>query len=283
MACHNPISCRPDGVNHILVPCGSCEDCINRKRADWTVRLLIEEKIAESAYFVTLTYTDDNLPFYDDKEKIIVRGYSSVDCQPVLLKSDLQKMFKRYRKTVANGNKFKYYAIGEYGEKTFRPHYHIIAFNVNIEKFVNAWQVESNKLGRVHVGKVTKQSINYVTSYVINKYKYSKRKKFPPFAIMSKGLGKSFVSDEMKKYFKNSFSTCITVEDGAKYALPRYFKQRLYRCETAIRLHGIKARKQAEINLHKDLKEYQVTGFNKIVEKRKYQRDIFKKSTKSKL
>lgn len=276
MPCHNPISCKPNGVDHMVVPCGHCEDCIQRKRSDWTIRLLAEEKYCSNAYFVTLTYSDKFVP--------IENGYFH------LKKSDLQNLFKRYRRQTDKKNGkfasrvFKYYAIGEYGENTKRPHYHCILFNVDIEIFIDCWRriVERfgvvnycEPIGMIHCGDVTKQSINYVTSYVINKYKYSKRKKYPPFAIMSKGLGKAFVTRQMKKYFYNSFDTWITTEGGEKYAMPRYIKNKMF-CPTAIKLMGKKANKKAIEKLKDD-------GYEKIINKRKYQRIVFKQSKKNKI
>lgn len=257
----------------MVVPCGRCEACIQRKRADWTIRLLTSEKICSNAYFITLTYSDKNLPF--DVDGIIERGLDPCRSQPVVLKSDLQDLFKRYRKKVGKTD-LQYYAVGEYGTHTLRPHYHLIVFNVDLERFLEAWTKGQDPIGRVHVGKVTKQSVNYVTSYVVNKYKYDKRKKYPPFSLMSKGIGKQFVTDEMKKYFKSKFTSVITTEGGEKYALPRYLRDKIYCCETSRRLIGAKSRMMAQ----KDLKDL---DYKEIIDKRIYERVIFNRNKKFKI
>jgi hypothetical protein len=94
-------------------PCGQCMPCRITKRQEWTFRLLMELREHEYNYFITLTYDDKKLP-HSDK---YVGGS--------LCKEDLQKFFKRLRK---QGHKFRYFAVGEYGEKTFRAHYHIMLF-----------------------------------------------------------------------------------------------------------------------------------------------------------
>lgn len=90
-------------------PCGKCLPCMITKRQALTARLLLEMKSHLHIYFVTLTYSDMDLP----------PGGS-------LQKRDLQLFLKRLRKNT--GLKFKYFACGEYGEKFQRPHYHILIF-----------------------------------------------------------------------------------------------------------------------------------------------------------
>ena len=49
----------------------------------------------------------------------------------ILRKCEFQKFMKRFRKRFSYAfptYHFKYYAIGEYGTRTFRPHYHIVLF-----------------------------------------------------------------------------------------------------------------------------------------------------------
>lgn len=67
MRCISPLSVRrPDGLSskdRITVPCGKCVECLSKKRSDWSIRLINEERTSASAFFVTLTYDDVNLPF----------------------------------------------------------------------------------------------------------------------------------------------------------------------------------------------------------------------------
>lgn len=63
----------------------------------------------QECFFVTLTYADSVLP-------------DSGTLNP----DDVKKYIKRLRKNT--GVKLRYFLVGEYGEKTHRPHYHIIFF-----------------------------------------------------------------------------------------------------------------------------------------------------------
>lgn len=48
-----------------LVPCGHCEDCRRRIRNGWYVRLYHEAKAHTYNYFITLTYDEDHIIWYD--------------------------------------------------------------------------------------------------------------------------------------------------------------------------------------------------------------------------
>jgi len=63
------------------VPCGKCLACSSNYRRDWVARMILESQAHSDAVFVTLTYSDDNLPD---------RGS--------LVKRDLQLFFKRLRR-----------------------------------------------------------------------------------------------------------------------------------------------------------------------------------------
>lgn len=128
--------------------CGKCMPCRIDRRNLWTTRILMEmQSYAEDeCLFVTLTYDDEHLP-------------SDGSLRP----DDLQLYFKRLRKAIAPA-RLRYYAVGEYGSKYERPHYHVILFGVRDAKRVG----ESWKEGLVHVGTVTQQSAAYVAGYVTN-------------------------------------------------------------------------------------------------------------------
>lgn len=259
----------------MIVPCGSCPDCLIMKAQAWSIRLLTQESIAKNSYFITLTYADEYYPGY-------------------LKKKDLQNWLKRYRRKVErkygeiqNFNiddwhinlnfpkihiptryQIKYYAVGEYGERTHRAHYHAIVFNVDINLLLNEW-----RYGYKQKGTVTKQSINYVTGYIINKQKYGKRKKYPPFSIMSKGIGKDYFNRATKKYHYQNFSSVITLPGGEKFSMPRYIKEKIFGCDTAIKLIGEKNRIAAE-------REAKSTDYSEIIGKRNYQREKYNRKTK---
>lgn len=167
MRCISPIYLHKQGLT---VPCGHCNFCLANRRADWTFRLKQELRISTSAHFLTLTYSDDEIPIGDD-------CYS-------LCKRDVQLFAKRLRKS--NGSKLRYYTVGEYGTQTNRPHYHSIMFGLN-QKTVRDLPSIWGK-GLVHVGDVSDASIHYVTKYVIN-HDQEVSGREPPFCIYVKEPG----------------------------------------------------------------------------------------------
>ena len=92
----------------VLVPCGKCNGCNKDYSRQWSQRIYAESKMHDHNSMVTLTYDDDHLP---DNSSLFPR--------------DVTLFFKRLRK---RGLKFSYYYCGEYGDTTFRPHYHIAFF-----------------------------------------------------------------------------------------------------------------------------------------------------------
>lgn len=211
----------------VQVPCGKCPNCRSNRASAWSFRLMQEEKVSFSSYFITLTYNTDHVPI------LKTSGYMSLN------KSDLQKFFKRLRKL--STIPIRYYAVGEYGGKTFRPHYHIILFNSNPCDVARAWSLDNKSLGDVHYGSVTEASVGYTLKYI------TKRPRIPvhqnddrerEFSLMSKGLGKNYLSKEMINYHLglgyvdqqgviNDRMNC-TLYDGKKISMPRYYKDKLY-------------------------------------------------------
>lgn len=196
------------------VPCGKCSDCRGRSISAWSFRLMQQEKISNNAEFITLTYDTSFVPISE-------KGFMS------LQKRDLQLFFKRLRK--ANGDiKIKYFAVGEYGGKSFRPHYHLILFNTNRETIQTSWG-----LGQVHYGTVTGASVGYTLKYMSKKKRIPVHKnddRIPEFRLMSKGLGANYLSQSMVHWHKSDLENRMycNLKDGKKISMPRYYKERLY-------------------------------------------------------
>lgn len=219
----------------MVVPCGACPFCAATKRSDWALRLLYESKKYIGSKFVTLTYADHNLRYLDGN--------------PQLVKSDLQKWFKRVRKA---GNKLRYFAVGEYGSKTYRPHYHIILFgNVSDEAIRKGWSYVDRKTGKrkdigiVHIGQVTPQSIMYCLGYVVNgKAWQMKHHRVAPFTVMSRrpGLGSNYLSPAMIEWHKSDRKNYALL-DGQKRHLPRYYKEKIFSKLDRVRI-AVRAEKE---------------------------------------
>jgi len=181
MRCISPLRLRINGTLQD-VPCGKCNFCLMSRRADWTFRISQEAKLHVLQDFVTLTYDDDHLPFLmEDGSTVVgvdkVIGSVGLTFQASLMKSDLQNFMKRLRKLVSPA-KLRYYAVGEYGTRGGRPHYHIILFG--LPKHVDLAQVWGN--GHVRRDHVSPASIHYVTKYHVNRYGDSAGRE-PPFVL----------------------------------------------------------------------------------------------------
>lgn len=185
----------------LTVPCGRCVNCFNNRRADWTIRMLEELKVCNTAKFVTITYNDQNLIWTDPFSEIDVRGRYFEGALATLSKDELKAYLKRLKTKVdriyerkgddsverAVRLPVKYYFVGEYGPKSLRPHYHGIIFNLpkNSDNIlIDTWSIGTGKyvmnavkgiplekkepLGFLHIGKVTQASIHYVTKYILD-------------------------------------------------------------------------------------------------------------------
>ena len=211
MKCFDPVNIenkKYNGFNfkRLLVPCGHCAACLQRKRNVWSYRLSYELKSHEKAVFITLTYSDENVP----KDGVSIR-----DCQLFL---------KRLRKT----HKLRYYLVSEYGTNTRRPHYHAIIFGLSsadINIIDSAWSK-----GFVSVGNVNSASINYTTKYMITKDIEDDDTVNKPFSLMSRKpmLGSNYV-DNMADWHKADLTRNYSPDKGGKkMPLHRGYREKIY-------------------------------------------------------
>lgn len=219
MQCKNPYWLESQ---QIQVPCGRCRACRIRRSSEWTIRLEHEfHYFNNHGMFVTLTYDDYNVP----------ADYG-------LRKQDLQNFFKRLRKRL-EGRKIKYFACGEYGTKTARPHYHCIILgldfcNDNDHNIIfKSWdRCEWSKIRKQKsIGFVSRNSIRYTCDYIQKKFfngdevsmwlHYGYRE--PEFQLQSKGIGERFCEAERK----DIELTGKIKYHGKEIALPRYYTSKV--------------------------------------------------------
>lgn len=221
-----------DRKNHVWqvfdiaeLPCGHCELCQKARSRDWILRI---EKALEAfrqnhrqsfSYFITWTYDDDHLP------------HSPTTGMPTLDKQTFRHMFNTIKNTEdLTAFDFQYYAVGEYGDLSARPHYHGIVFTAKSIDWKHYWTY-----GNLQIGDVQPESIGYVTRYVDKKLgSYMKKDDYdllgiePIFSIMTKGLGKEFILDRIEKYKDNpALLNSIVGQNGQKFSLPKYGKKKL--------------------------------------------------------
>lgn len=232
MRCLKPYHNKKDNR---FYPCGRCLTCRIQRREDWTLRMLHELPYWDKSMFVTLTYDDEHLP--EDGS---------------LNPEDLSNFFKLLRiRLNRNPNygpdyRIKYFACGEYGPKTHRPHYHAIIFGLSYsnkldrQMIIDCWQkckpwmwLPRRQRGRVRqaIAPVVKQSIRYVAGYVFKKavdnavdtwltILNSRGKQLSPvFQRQSKGIGKRFALDNQDRITRTG--RCFN------NPIPRYYRKLL--------------------------------------------------------
>ena len=221
-------------------PCGQCLPCRINKRRIWTLRLMMELSHHEKAVFVTLTYDDEHL----------VRNDSGL---PVLEKREAQLWIKRLRKFFGVAG-LRYYLAGEYGTKTHRPHYHAVIFGLGPEDLDPDWVIWDGQSGPatntrparfdtplyktwgkgiVHVGDVTRHSIQYVAGYVTKKFVKDSDGLEKEFSLSSRrpGIG-AYAAEAIYQALKQAgqdgkgLGRELRVE-GKKWPIGRYLMTRL--------------------------------------------------------
>lgn len=209
----------------IHVPCGNCAFCMATRRSDWALRLHYEHRQHCDARFITLTYADPHLVWKNGTSQLHL--------------PHLQGWFKRVRKA---GYKVRYYAVGEYGARSYRPHYHVLLFGLVPEKFIRkTWPY-----GQAHIGNVSMASVMYCLGYMVNGKHWTMRKgRVKPFCTMSRrpGLGASYLTEAMKSWHRSDRKN-YAILDGAKRHLPRYYKEKIFSKLDRVRI-AVKAGKDA--------------------------------------
>lgn len=237
MKCVTPLSLpHPHGTSNavrVIVPCGKCGACLHNRRTDWSFRLKEELKTSTSAWFITMTYTDENLP------------YSKYGI-PTINKKALQNFLKRVRKHHHTNNEksspryvkmppVRFYGVGEYGTKTDRPHYHVILYNIHFQtatKMDKLWP-----FGQIKMSPVGDAQMHYITKYHVNskedreildessgELQSLSNLRIPEFSLQSTkpGIGIGYVKRIENWHTRNNYK--FVINNGYKQRIPRYYK-----------------------------------------------------------
>lgn len=222
------------------VACGQCIGCRLARAQSWAIRAVHESMMHSSSVFLTLTYDQAHVP---DDGSVDVRTW--------------QLFAKKVRKELGP---FRFLHCGEYGGRSYRPHYHALLFGV---EFPDALCVETAsdgsrlywsdqvarlwRKGQHRLGAVTMQSAAYVARYVTAKASRNARtwdgvayyeeryrrvddetgEEFyvrPEYSTMSRrpGLGATW----FEKYWRDVFPHDQVVLEGRSYAVPDYYSRK---------------------------------------------------------
>lgn len=141
MTCYHPMTLRGSDGYLSRFRCGKCRGCRSRRRFQWIGRLRLEGQDHEQARFLTLTYRND---------------------PGILNVGDLQDFLKRFR---YHHGPLRYLAVGEYGEKSARGHWHLITFGPNLGLGGEVLDPKVWPYGFHLSGTCTIPSMAYVASY----------------------------------------------------------------------------------------------------------------------
>lgn len=186
MMCSTPYYSSDNSVSY---PCGQCIMCLVNRRRTWTSRILLESYMHESNAFLTLTYNDENNPvgLQPEHHRAFMKALRKAFVPPCPINEsdfDSYESFIKAREVWYFENGIRFYMCGEYGENTFRPHYHYCLFNFPTcltpplpnQKFrpcscsvcsriSKAWRGR----GHIFLGELTRHSAQYVAGYVTKK------------------------------------------------------------------------------------------------------------------
>lgn len=182
----------------------------------------------EQSAFITLSYADNHLPQYNS-----------------LHYEDIHRFWKRERQRLLrkHGIKLRHYTVGEYGDKSQRPHYHACVFGYGYlenriimrETPTLLWTTpELEKawgLGFVSVGALNYTTASYTASYITKKLRSKQQyvrtdeetgELIPleqPRAFMSDNLGKTWW-EKFGKYLETNDWVII---NGQKQKPPKAY------------------------------------------------------------
>lgn len=280
------------------LPCGKCIGCREAKAKAWALRCTLELQQHRDAVFTTLTYNDENRP-------------------STLSKRDLQGFFKRLRKRLTRSDPtrtIRFFACGEYGDRTKREHYHALVFGMakHEERVIQtAW---GN--GNAVTEPITPERIAYTAGYVGKKYGQENRmetwrmpegegvkkitgyideetgewqKKKPttgkwkpeigwywqePFLQMSTKPG---IGGFARQKYTNSWRKCAVL-NGTTQAVPRYLHEAWKEKATPEQLEKLEEEKYEIMKEKKMTKEQRIAA--EIIHKAKHRMKDEKRSTK---
>lgn len=241
--------CESDGTivpMYIVVPCNKCPICRDKKSKSWSFRAVCENKYSTSQpLFLTLTYNPEHLP---------VCG---------IFKEEIQLFMKRLRRSLDRKNithNIRYFACGEYGTKSGRPHYHLIFWNFpdvgtlydKLHLIESAWRLPTGKynsdgspitssIGFAYCVPCEHGAITYVMKYMRKQGKipYGKNPLFFLSSRKNGGIGAQFARETMQFYRDNPHVTSMSVLDPYsnqifESEMPLYYKTIIFPTDSRI-------------------------------------------------
>lgn len=227
----------------IEIPCGRCIGCRLAYSRQWADRCMLEMKYHKVTWFCTFTYDDEFLPINENVNCNTGEVFESA----TLDKRDFQLFMKRLRKNYPYDNHLKYFCAGEYGDVTYRPHYHAIMFGLQLDDlelysraedgynyYRSPWLEKIWKKGMVIVAEATWDTCAYTARYIMKKQYGSAAQIYemyniqPEFTLMSRkpAIGLEFYEDNKHWIFDSDFIFIGTDRDSYQIKPPKYYEKK---------------------------------------------------------
>lgn len=124
--------------------CGSCMPCRISLQRLWSTRIELEAACHAYTTFATLTYAPEHLP-------------------------PDGSLSNHHWRLLTHKIGFRYFGVGEYGDLSFRPHYHLMCFGVECSEAFRLWLESRWRKGHVDVLPYHARLGRYIAGYVLKK------------------------------------------------------------------------------------------------------------------
>lgn len=205
-------------TRYIDIPCRSCLECYEQSRREWIARAVAEAQCHDKMLFVTLTYNDELVPTVEH----IDDETGEISKRQTLRYRDFQLFMKRLRKKIDSPLRFM--VCGEYGSRTYRPHYHAIFYGLSLSDIPDAiphsksktgdflysskWLDNAWSNGYILIADANTATIAYVAGYVAKKADTVEAKSFYEYFNITRPFIRSSLRPALgEEWFrKNIFS-----------------------------------------------------------------------------
>lgn len=221
----NPPTPTDSRVRLVPVKCGKCMECRKAISREWQIRLQEEIKHDNKAQFITLTFNDEELcKLIMDISKKEEASAREIDGNWIATEAT-RRFLERWRKSKKKS--VKHWLVSEMGHKnTERIHLHgLIWTSLSAKEIQTIW-----KYGKIWIGEyVNAKTINYIVKYITKLD--NDHKGFQGKVLCSPGIGKGYTQTfnaKQNEYNEKQTNETYKLNNGAKVALPVYFRNKIY-------------------------------------------------------
>lgn len=266
---------KKDG-RELLIPCGQCIGCRLDYSREWANRCMLELPYHDQAWFITLTYDDAHVPKTFSHDPDTGEALAPV---MTLCSRDLQLFLKLLRRHHPDDH-IRFFAAGEYGTQSLRPHYHAIIFGLhlnditvyrkselgftyfNSESLSRCWidGATGQSRGYVVAGAVSWDTCAYVARYMLKKQKGATKDIYdqlgiePEFSRMSRkpGIAHQYYVDHPEIWQYDKINIC-TPSGGKSFSHPTYLRH-LYEIDDPVSAEDFNALRRQRAIAQNNLK-----------------------------